>query len=655
MPASLHRLLADASVLSLDIFDTAILRGVMQPVDLFAQIPFEAGVSVHGDFRALRAEAERRARATAWRERQLTEVDLDAIYRELAGMSDVADLDLAALMAVERRIERRRCRRNPFIHEIYRAALETGKRVVFVSDIYLDAELIRDILHDADYTDYERLFLSSELRKTKATGELYAVVLEALGEAPQRILHVGDNPDSDIRRATAAGITAWHYPKCGERYAVDRGLRRRLETRIPVATAETSHTLIESTWRALVTHHLHHHPRPAIEDDDAFWYTLGYVHVGMIYAGLVLWLRERLRVNGVERVYFLSRDGHVMQRAYELLAAAGADLPPASYLYASRRALNLPAIERIDETTTDFLVSGTSRLTVAQFLARIGLDPSQHASEIAAAGFPDARHRVLNGEDYGRLRALFRALERPILVLAAAEREELQRYFEQAGLLAGGHAGIVDIGWHGSLQHSLQRLLAMFGADTRVTGHYIGTFPPARRYTDAGDRHEAWLCQAGEPQALFRAIRECVEIYEWIFSGPHGSVIRFQTVDGQTRPVLENNANEAHKTALAQRVQAGALQFTADYLAQWNDLDQAAIPPALAIQGLTNLLRAPSRDEARRLGDLPHAEGFGDVYAERYIARPGVNPFNPLHLRRAAEEYRAAFWRRGYLKRLLGL
>ena len=409
-----HKLINEARVVSFDIFDTVILRGVLRPIDVFTQVALE-GNEPPGSFTKLRVEAEQEARRRAWDKQTRAEVTLQEIYEvlyELAGW-DASQCD--AFVQLEEAAERRYCRRNPYLHSLYTYALQQDKSVIFVSDIYLDERLIRTILEDAGYDSYIHLFVSSTHGETKSNGGLYRVVLKSLDVPAKEILHIGDNMDSDVHMARKAGLSVWHYGKCSDQLSKAPALEGRLAApENPVESTE-SEQLAESIWKGLVINRLLCR-RDSIQPTnrgpmtDSFWEELGYVHVGLLYLGLASWLRRHFIEEDTDRAYFLSRDGYIMKTVYERLLASGAKGPSAHYLYASRRALNLAAIHEINETHTDFLVSGTSRLTVAQFLGRIGLESAEYIPAIQSVGLRGPSHRIHSGEDYGRLRALYRSL-----------------------------------------------------------------------------------------------------------------------------------------------------------------------------------------------------------------------------------------------------
>jgi hypothetical protein len=139
-----------------------------------------------------------------------------------------------------------------------------------------------------------------------------------------------------------------------------------------------------------------------------------------------------------------------------------------------------------------------------------------------------------------------------------------------------------------------------------------------------------------------------------VFSAPHGSVCDFRVEGEQVRPVFADFPFEAVRWAYAEAMQAGALQFVEDYAQVWRGQPLPEVPPAAALRFLHAALLDPTGDEARLLGDLQHAEGFGKVAVTRYIAKPEGALWNPFSYPALLRGYRDAFWRIGYKKRLLG-
>ncbi|MBL8253126.1 MAG: HAD hydrolase-like protein [Candidatus Competibacter sp.] len=574
-------------------------------------------------------------------------------------MAAILGLDLTSsqtLMALERQIELAHALRNEFVGALYERAKQAGKRVGFVSDMYLDEHCVDELLRNAGYVDYDFLKVSCTTRETKAAGTLYRRIHAELSVPFEKWLHIGDNLGSDVKQAQSLGIKALHYEKCTNRLQKDSVLRRRLAFQSMPGTPSNL-VLFRTIAGGLIAARQFVKPEPDKDDalDACFWEDWGYRHAGPLLVGFGSWLVREVGNRGFSDAYFLARDGYLIQEVVTRLMRINADDCSAfrtHYLYASRRAFNLAAINELNAEDLDFLVSGTSRMSPRQFLGRIDINIDEHLDTVARVGFGSPDDIIRDGLGYGRLRALLVELGEHIFARARGEFETLARYFDKEGLLDGGEVAIVDLGWHGSLQHSLDKLLRRMGATTRMTGYYLGTYAAARRYMDRGHELHGYLCAEGRPDELHTAIRLCVEIFEWIFSAPHGSICSFRMRDHDIRPVFAEFDFEEQRWTRAALMQAGALRFVDDYVAVWRGQSLPRVPPQAAVQMLHAALVRPTRLEVRQLGDIQHAEGFGRVAVTRYIAKPEGSLWNPLSYLRLIRGYRNAFWRIGYLKRL---
>lgn len=657
--AGLH----DVELVTFDVFDTALIRGVARPEDVFLHVGVEArarGILPLDitDFARMRREAENAARRRAWEIHRWVEIRLEEIYAQLAEMMALEMPLMHALMVLEQEIEQVHSLRNPIIGDLFDQARHAGKKLGFLSDMYLDEALVIKLLEQAGYRGYDFVFVSSTGRETKASGTLFGKVLDIHRIPSRNWMHIGDNPDSDVKQARLLGIKAFLYQK-NEAHTRPRPIMKHHSAQIlprkTLVEAELFHSMVTGLVKARCSSSMRERKRNAGPDTN-FWEDWGYQHVGPLLAGFGSWLVRELNRRAFRDVYFLSRDGHLIKQVADRMQCPEAAMEPVArthYLYASRRVFNLAAIDRLDEETLDFLVSGTSRMSVRQFLARIEIDAEAHLETVARIGFASPDEIVEGGLGYGRLRALLRALDEAILARARAEFDVLACYFREEGLLDGGDVAIVDLGWHGSLQDAMARLIARMGGTTTLTGYYLGTFPPAGRYAARGQVMHGYLCEEGKPDALHAAIKTAVELFEWVFSAPHGSVCNLRLVAGGVEPVFADFAFEAGQWRAASVMQAGALRFVDDYLALWQGQALPHVPPEEAVRNFHAALTRPTAEEARRLGGLQHAEGFGKVAVARPIGMPQGSLWNPFSYAGLVRGYRRAFWQPGYLRNVL--
>lgn len=640
----LKKTIDTVDVVSFDIFDTAMTRLTELPTDVFFLLAHAANLPDPHAFRDARVLAEARAREIAWQERQAYEITLADIYDQLRHQPAVLGIDPDALREAERRLELRLCRPHPVISEAYDYALGRGKTVGFLSDMYLDADLLADMTAKCGYDGHSFFWVSSEVGATKAQGGLYTLALRRLRVPAKRVLHVGDNRHSDVDQARGQGLHAFFIPKCAD-LLPETPLGRRLHTagiQRPLPGSSV-HPALPCLWRGVAA-------RNGVRHQN-FWHDIGHGHVGALYLGFGLWLAREARKAGVEHLYFLARDGHIMLTVHELLRQHHVVQVPGSYLHASRRAFNVPALTAMDENACDFLVSGTSRITVRDFLERIGLNVDEARDVLEGVGFPGPDHIVDTGEDYSRLRALFRELAPRILAVAERERGLVRDYFAAQGLFEKQRIGLVDIGWHGSLQDSFCRLLSLFGHEPEVHGFYLGTYQAAQGRIERGARQQAYLFQTGLPEDLLQVVLRSVELFEWFFCAPHGSVLGFQQGNNGIEPVFEPADLESERLRTATAMQEGALSFVRDVLDACDGARPPDFPPDFSVAMIDELLREPTPAEAATLGDLPHAEGFGSVVRTRPLARPTGAIYKPWTWKNLRQGYETSFWKQAYLRR----
>ena len=177
---------------ALDVFDTLLKRDVARPTDLFL-LQGEA-------FAQARVEAEAQARAAAGRE-----VTLAEIYARppLAGYDPAAECALECRAAAANRP----------VWEAVRALRAQGKRLYYISDMYLPPEQINAMLTRCGYDRFDGGFVSSAYGVQKRSGKLFQRFLHETGLRAREVLFIGDDWRADVLGAALAGIRAWHLPK----------------------------------------------------------------------------------------------------------------------------------------------------------------------------------------------------------------------------------------------------------------------------------------------------------------------------------------------------------------------------------------------------------------------------------------------------------
>ncbi len=129
------------------------------------------------------------------------------------------------------------------------------------------------------------------------------------------------------------------------------------------------------------------------------WHEFGYHVVGMLYLGYIQWLMKALKREKMDAIYFLSRDGKIMKEAFDLITPFYGETTPSSYLYASRRALQMARICKIDSLALLYIGTSSAALPVSEYLKRIGMDPDEHVEAMRQVGFSGKGHIIDSPED----------------------------------------------------------------------------------------------------------------------------------------------------------------------------------------------------------------------------------------------------------------
>lgn len=235
--------------------------------------------------------------------------------------------------ALERQVESDCLIANPSVRELINQKRREGWQIAFISDMYLDSAFLSEILRrEGCFFPGDKIYVSCEHNARKDTGTLYDLVRKEL--KPDEWEHYGDNRQSDVRMAERKGIKAH---------------------------------LIDNSYRDLASR-----------------------FVAPAYLPYVLWILEESKRQDLQRLYFISRDGYILQQIAEALPHEGIEL---RYFFTSRKALQKAfeneedhrltlqyfRQERLMDNCRSAMVDvgwlGTSRKMINQLLTEQGAKP----------------------------------------------------------------------------------------------------------------------------------------------------------------------------------------------------------------------------------------------------------------------------------------
>lgn len=585
---------------SFDLFDTLVQRdGLFSPKDLFYLVHEAAGRELGlwlNDYATVRVRAEGIARVRAWGSGK-EEVTLDEIYAEVARLLDLDPRTKDDLMQIELDCERQATSSLESGKRLYEAALAAGKRIVVISDTYLPEALIAEIVEKMGYTAVSRVYASSAHGKSKQQGSLYDVVLRDLGCPPGRLLHVGDNQLTDVTRAVSKGIRSFFVPTSKYEFKWRHGLAD-----VPSGNPSLSAMLcfLSEAGQQAVT----------LADLRSVLERTAIENLSVLYLGFSTWLLKQLRQGGYERVYFAARDGLIMKRFFDLVAAAAGCEVESTYLYVSRAALYPSLIFVAPETARRLFSNPYEWLTLEDALHRISLSFEECADSLEKRGLVDPMLHLKPS-----MGAQFSAFLGDVWPLV--ERKNVEHYalvvdyLRQEKVLTEEKAAFVDIGWRGSLQNSVLTLLNHLGVTKDLQGFYLGTFEKPIGAAP-GFRATGFLVDNDEPQQISTLVRSGPSALELFHGAGHGCVQGYERRGARVSPVLEDNPVERQQfNGVVGPVQDLAFEFVSEHLRRSTCFTITAPEPGLVARIALRFLYAPTVAEAEFFGRLKHASDFG--------------------------------------------
>lgn len=550
---------------SFDIFDTLVVRPFLEPVDLFRLLDKDyrkitnskTGIS----FSKIRAIAENVARNEQYKSNpEIQEITLDAIYETIGKLYEVDKNTLNALKQKEIEYEIRFCKRRNTEYELYQLAVDIGKKVICTSDMYLPEDVIMQILKNNGYTQIEKLYLSSTIKKVKSTGDLYKYVLKEISIEPNEMIHIGDNMQSDYKKAKALGIQAIHIPKTTEimQSQVNTNyLTQMLVKSMPIwqDNKESLRFLGIRTMLAMCANKYFDNPfRPFNKESDfnADPYLIGYYALGMYTFGVTKWLIDNIKGNN-DKISFMARDGYLIMETYKIMKQLYKDLPQEEYMYVSRKAL----IPIMITSKLDFyklseileIEKHTPKRTL-KYISNIMKIDEQKVEELCKKQEIKFTKKFKNIEEFNQY----------IKILVdnfydeqehMKNREKLQKYFSN---ILGEKPAVFDVGYSGRPEFYLSDL-----CKKSIDTYFLNiNRDDALEYADKGEFKIKTFFPA-KPTATGNA-------YELLFSKLAPSCIAYDTTKEQVEPIFEKYENTYQVEYIIQTMQNSAIEFVKDII-----------------------------------------------------------------------------------------
>lgn len=621
--------------ISFDIFDTLIKRDVQAPSDVFDLIERDYNFLHQQDmiygFKKIRICAEKDARSRSESE----EVDLETIYQNIPLYSEKVR---AELKSFEEKIEYEICTPHIPLLQLYRYCIERKKKVYITSDMYLSEELIRKILTKCGICKYEKLYLSSKYKKTKRTGNLFECLLEQEMIKPKELVHIGDSVHSDGEIPKKKGIKTITIPRC-----------------IIYNTRCVPH-MDDTLNRNVLNSFINNHIDIDIDKDD--FYRFGYDSFGPLLWGFSKWLINELQEKQIDRVYFFSRDGWIIKKAFDVVNHEDTGIS-SSYIEVSRRSLKIPLLWK--NCTLNNVIQNLSAISVIKITGLfegMGLDINKYEHIIGQFGFDmDSMFDKKSILQNKKVIQLFEEIKSDIYLNSKLEYENVSKYLLENNVL--GKIAVVDIGWSGGMQRNLIEILESMHIQTNVKGYYMGVTKHYERQTKQRQMSmKGYIFDYAHDALPVEKHRGFVGLFETFFLEQKGSVMNYRynnelnKMEAVRYPYeyMQDGEilSEVHRI---EKLQEGAVDFVTS-AEQSGYLKCMQLSSIDAFENIKRYCGRPTSTELDMFADFH----FYDEKSTTYLARPRRNLLGYLlHIKEFKLDLYFSGWKIGFLRKLFGL
>lgn len=475
----LRREISLHNVISLDIFDTLLVRRIWKPEDVFRYMEMrleKEGFALNFSFAKVRIQAERNLL-----QKQLVP-NIYEIYEEVQSLTGITAQEKRYFINKEIEIELSMIKPRTAMLKLFKEI--KNKKIFLVSDMYLPKEILTFILKRNGYEGYSEIIVSCDHKKVKKQG-LFSV-LEAKTEKTDHILHIGDDDSADIEPLREKGIDTFFI----------MSQREMLANSSYGEIIDHTESVIDAI---LIGKFINH----AFDNPFVLYQTKGRLRVNTLelYTTLFLapvvfaycaWIVKKTMETGCTYIWYTSRDGYLIQQIIGMMKKeyGEASIPDGNYFYTSRRAC-LAATVYDYEDIKERLLPHFEGDIYSLFFERFGIKIEEKAKEQRCG-------------DIEKVLWYSRKYAERILAHCERERNNYLSYIKkECGAKDHQRIGIIDLVAKGTVQNELVKLLT----DHSLVGMYF--FKTNADFAQISPDME--FCSMYQPQGKYSS--DCPNVY----------------------------------------------------------------------------------------------------------------------------------------------
>lgn len=422
---NLKEQIAEHNTISFDIFDTLLMRTVLEPQDVFDLVEnklvnYNIQIS---NFKHYRREAERTLL-------QKSNPTIYEIYDHLQLTLGLNELEKNTLREIELTTEKDVLIKRDKMVELMQFAINSGKEVYLISDMYLPKVILEDILTGLGVTGYKDIFVSCEYRIPKCNG-LFKVFKEQV--TSKSYLHIGDNEDADGIYAKMNGMDTFIIKSAVEMLELSsyreifhhlRSINDRSLVGLFISKVfNNPFSLYNTSGRSIVNS----------------TYDVGYLFIAPIVTNFIDWLLKIIKNEKYDNILFAARDGFLVKSLYDVaINVLDIDKASPSIYFLTSRMICAASSMRTDEDI--------------KYVASLPFAYSHEELLKIRFGLEEEEILPYDNETYPNLESYVLAHNQKIFIKSKETRERYLKYIEGLGIKKGSKVAYFDLVSSGTCQ-----------------------------------------------------------------------------------------------------------------------------------------------------------------------------------------------------------
>lgn len=489
-------------VISFDVFDTIIMRSVLEPKDIF----YHVGMQTENPDRFVQDRILAEKKAALINDHY---PNIDQIYNQLQIIRDWSIEDTEYFKRREWQEERKHIIPRKAIVSALQYAKKNGKKIYLISNMYYHSDSIRELLSGIKDIDKCNILVSCDYKCGKNDG-LFKILKNR--EANKKILHIGDNEISDIKAAKDNNIDTFH---------IYSGFELFLRSNASEIAVELPNQIDRDILGRLISE--------KFNNPFALCNSRGVVSINkyrdiawIIYPITAAYLSFIFEVSGkYDVILFASRDGYFLYKMYnKYLSKHHEACDDAKYFYTSRQSICSAAARDNEDIIKMCKLSSTSSITLKKAIEKtfhIETDGNMNMSMCEAY------------KKWGENTVINNILSYSDIILKKAKKLRCNycKYIDDLNIIELSKIAIIDLSTVGTLPYGLSRIL---GKKIGLIAFNYSSF--SYNFIDSKDVEA--FCK--------NATIGISQLLEILYASTDGQVFEF---DEEGRPIfLKNNYNK---------------------------------------------------------------------------------------------------------------